>query len=634
MKKVILLLFVLISFNSVFAQEDYNIYNTLEIDFSLNSEISLVGSGTLSELSATVFLNPQNDNLQEIISSTESSNPLASITSGEKIIFLWESQNTNYEFGFDKEIKTTNKLFKVPEIVFPYSELSSEYQKYLQSEETIDITPEIISKTSEIIKAEDNAYLAVHRVGNWIHSNIEYNLTTLTEKASQKSSWVLENEYGVCDEITSLFISMTRSMGIPARFVSGMAYTNLGDTFGNHGWAEVYYPEYGWVPYDVTYGHLGWIDPTHISLQKSEDIASSIIYEWQASGNLNIDASRDISTIASVSSTGTKISPIFETSIVALKDNVAPGSYVPVRIKINNPFSYYISNNIVLTKAPGNVESNQKLIALKPLEEKEIFWIFQLPEDTQENYIYTTTVEFKDLYGSTDSTIITFSEDNEFVTLAEAKDIVDSLTIDEEDSYSNQIVLNCNPKKSYFYSFEVIEVNCMIRTFNGHISGLSLCLDENCEEFDMPSNSEKEVTFQFGSKKDPIKAILKNSEIEIKRNVLLTIIDKPHIEISRIELEEVNYDEEIDLPITISSLTPLKNLILKINNFQPVEFSKLNEEKIFTLTINSKHLNSEKIKISLEYEDEYGNIYTQEYAQRIIVNNLPWYWEFINLFRS
>ncbi|MBT3691448.1 transglutaminase domain-containing protein [Candidatus Woesearchaeota archaeon] len=634
MKKVILLLLILISFNATIAQGDYNTYSNLEIDFLLNSQVSLIGSGTLNELTAKVFLEPQNDDMQEVIFSEESSTPDSEIFSNGGLRFVWDVQTTNYQFSTSRKIKTTNVLFKVPEIDFPYPELSSEYQGYMQSEETIDITPEIISKTSEIIQSEDNAYLTVHKIGNWIHSNIEYDLNTLTEKASQKSSWVLENEYGVCDEITSLFISMVRSVGIPARFISGMAYTNSNDDFGNHGWAEVYYPGYGWVPYDVTYGQLGWIDPTHIALQKSKDVESSIIYEWQASGELSLDTSGEISTVSSISNLGNIIPPVFETSIVTLENNVAPGSYVPVQIKIKNPYNAYLSDNIIITKAPGQLESNQKIIPLKPLEEKEIFWIFHIPEDVQPNYLYTTSVEFMDLYGSKKSTTISFAVGNEFISLEEAEEMVDALSIEEEDTYSNQIFLNCNPKKPYFYEFEKVKIDCMVRTFNNEMNGLSLCLGETCEIFDMSPNSEREFTFEFDSDKNTVRAVLKNSEIEVKRNIIMGIIEKPKIEISKIEITEVNYDEEIEIPITISSQTPLKEVVLTLNRFNPVEFQELVGSKSFTFSVNSKYLNSEKMEMELEYQDEYGNVYTQNHSQNLIVNNLPWYWKFINLFRS
>ena len=634
MKKIYLLFVFLLLINLAYAQENYNTYSNIEIDFNLNAQVSLVGSGTLDELTARVFLEPMNDQIQEITSSSELSTPTAQVTKNGELRFVWDIQTTNYEFSTSREIRTINQLFKVPEISFPYPDLPEEYNSYLQSEEIIDITPEIISKTSEIIQSEDNAYLSVHKIGDWIHKNIEYDLNTMTEKASQQSSWVLENGYGVCDEIASLFISMVRSVGIPARFVSGMAYTNANDQFGNHGWAEVYYPDYGWVPYDVTYGQLGWIDPTHVALQKSADVESSIIYEWQASGDLTLDASSDIVTAASILSLGNTIPPVFETSIIALEDDVAPGSYIPIQIKIKNPYNAYLSNSIVITKAPGQLDSNQKLISLKPLEEKDVFWIVELPDDVQPGYLYTTSVEFVDLYGSKKSTTITFMEGNELITLEEAEAMVDELTIDEDNTYSNQIYLNCNPKKTYFYEFEDAEVDCLIRTFSNPINGLSLCLGDMCESFDMSSNSERTLEFKFKPSQNTIKAVLKNSEIEVNRNVIMRVLEKPKIEITKIDIGTINYDEEIKIPITISSQTLLKNVIFRVNRFNPVKYDELEGSKSFTYSVNSKYLNSEKIEIKIQYLDEYGNEYSQEHSQKITVNNLPWYWKFINLFRN
>jgi len=130
MKKIILLLIILISINIATAQENYNTHSSLEIDFLLNSQVSLVGSGTLNELTARVFLEPQRDDLQEILSSEESSTPSAEVFSNGELKFVWDVQTTGYQFSTNRKIKTTNVLLKVPDIEFPYPELSTEYQEY------------------------------------------------------------------------------------------------------------------------------------------------------------------------------------------------------------------------------------------------------------------------------------------------------------------------------------------------------------------------------------------------------------------------------------------------------------------------------------------------------------------------
>ena len=150
------------------------------------------------------------------------------------------------------------------------------------------------------------------RVAEWVNTNINYTLDTMTEDAVQKASWVLENRYGVCDEITTLFMSLLRSANIPVRFVAGQVYSDKEKSFGNHGWAEVYFPGYGWVPFDVTFKQFGWIDPTHLKLATEYDPSeSSIGYTWRANNaKMNINP-LDIKTrILSVSGNAEKLADI------------------------------------------------------------------------------------------------------------------------------------------------------------------------------------------------------------------------------------------------------------------------------------------------------------------------------------
>ena len=70
---------------------------------------------------------------------------------------------------------------------------------------------------------------------------------------------------------------MLRAVGVPAKFVSGVAYTDsplFTERWGGHGWAEVYFPEIGWVAFDPTFGEFGWIDVGHI---KNEELHPEIL---------------------------------------------------------------------------------------------------------------------------------------------------------------------------------------------------------------------------------------------------------------------------------------------------------------------------------------------------------------------
>ena len=59
---------------------------------------------------------------------------------------------------------------------------------------------------------------------------------------------------GNCTDFHSLFISMARSLGIPARFVIGTTVPDgaEGESSGYHCWAEFYSPDDGWVPVDAS----------------------------------------------------------------------------------------------------------------------------------------------------------------------------------------------------------------------------------------------------------------------------------------------------------------------------------------------------------------------------------------------
>ena len=72
--------------------------------------------------------------------------------------------------------------------------------------------------------------------------------------------YVLREGHGDCGQVALLYISLMRSLGVPARWESGWMLhpgeKNL------HDWAEVYFEGVGWVPVDVSFGrYTGASDP-------------------------------------------------------------------------------------------------------------------------------------------------------------------------------------------------------------------------------------------------------------------------------------------------------------------------------------------------------------------------------------
>ncbi|HKQ69013.1 MAG TPA: transglutaminase family protein [Polyangiaceae bacterium] len=70
---------------------------------------------------------------------------------------------------------------------------------------------------------------------------------------------VLENRRGVCQDFAHLMIGCLRSLGLPARYVSGYLLTTpppgkarLVGADASHAWVSTYFPDIGWVDFDPT----------------------------------------------------------------------------------------------------------------------------------------------------------------------------------------------------------------------------------------------------------------------------------------------------------------------------------------------------------------------------------------------
>jgi transglutaminase-like putative cysteine protease len=65
---------------------------------------------------------------------------------------------------------------------------------------------------------------------------------------------VLRKKGGVCQDFAHLMISCARSMGLPARYVSGYLRSGA-DSIGaeaSHAWCALFCPEFGWLDFDPT----------------------------------------------------------------------------------------------------------------------------------------------------------------------------------------------------------------------------------------------------------------------------------------------------------------------------------------------------------------------------------------------
>ena len=74
------------------------------------------------------------------------------------------------------------------------------------------------------------------------------------------SDYALHAGHADCGQQTLLLMTLLRLNGIPARWQSGMIFSD-GDYDNLHDWGQLYLAPYGWVPMDVAFGRLVGNDP-------------------------------------------------------------------------------------------------------------------------------------------------------------------------------------------------------------------------------------------------------------------------------------------------------------------------------------------------------------------------------------
>ena len=81
-----------------------------------------------------------------------------------------------------------------------------------------------------------------------------------TRRSRNISDYALHAGHADCGQQTLLLMTLLRLNGIPARWQSGMIFSD-GDYDNLHDWGWLYLAPYGWVPMDVTFGTLDAGDP-------------------------------------------------------------------------------------------------------------------------------------------------------------------------------------------------------------------------------------------------------------------------------------------------------------------------------------------------------------------------------------
>lgn len=241
-------------------KQKYRLTDTREARIEYLWGLYNYGPGDVKDLTVSLAL-PQVLPQQELLSDIEYSTPPSQLAADRwgqpcaRFRFASVPGGTRQPLGFSVKAKvsairylimpeTTGTLADIPkQIREAYTVDGSRYR--------ID-SPYIQETVKKVVGDEQNPYWIARKIYNFVIERLEYEMV---------GGWdvpevLLKRGTGSCSEYTFAFIALCRAAGLPARYQGSIVVrgddASIDEAF--HRWAEVYLPNYGWIPVDASRG--------------------------------------------------------------------------------------------------------------------------------------------------------------------------------------------------------------------------------------------------------------------------------------------------------------------------------------------------------------------------------------------
>lgn len=128
---------------------------------------------------------------------------------------------------------------------------------FLGADERVVVGHPVLDPILEEIRSaspEADEATRARAIYDWVVDNVEYKKSG-TGWGNGDTFWACSERYGNCTDFHSLFISLARTEGIPARFEMGFPVPldrAVGRVEGYHCWVEFWLTGKGWVPIDAS----------------------------------------------------------------------------------------------------------------------------------------------------------------------------------------------------------------------------------------------------------------------------------------------------------------------------------------------------------------------------------------------
>jgi len=134
------------------------------------------------------------------------------------------------------------------------------------------LTPPLRELANSVVGGETNPYRKARQLYDWVCDNVKYNYVWRWRDATftfgYASEEVRQRRIGDCVIQSVFYAALCRSVGLPARVHNGPIFPP--GLKNDHVWAEVYLPQYGWLPVDVTYSEVASMVPGLTDLERRQ----------------------------------------------------------------------------------------------------------------------------------------------------------------------------------------------------------------------------------------------------------------------------------------------------------------------------------------------------------------------------
>lgn len=147
-----------------------------------------------------------------------------------------------------------------------------DFYTFLRASSHVAVEPSIWKEAKEIQAKSDDVFQTAYAIMAFIFK--EYAYIPGATNVSTHANEVIKRREGVCQDFAHAMIAYCRSLGIPARYISGYFFDTTRDSSlrgseATHAWVEVFIKGHGWIGLDPTNNKI--IDDTYIIMAVGRD---------------------------------------------------------------------------------------------------------------------------------------------------------------------------------------------------------------------------------------------------------------------------------------------------------------------------------------------------------------------------